>query len=68
MGIDDKILAEITRFKKINKYISEQAVDPTAAPSRPNSSGRPSSSPSRSGGSPSRPSSGRCPNSTSTTS
>lgn len=32
MGIDDKILAEITRFKKINKYISEQAVDPTADP------------------------------------
>ena len=35
MGIDDKILAEITRFKKINKYISEQAVDPTAAPADP---------------------------------
>ena len=32
MGIDDKILAEITRFKKINRYIFEQAVDPTADP------------------------------------
>ena len=35
MGVDKKILEEITRFKKINQYITEQAVDPTAAPVDP---------------------------------
>jgi hypothetical protein len=34
MGIDNKILEEIYRFKNINKYISEQA-DPLAAPADP---------------------------------
>lgn len=35
MSVDKKILEEITRFKKINQYITEQAVDPTAAPVDP---------------------------------
>ena len=35
MGVDKKILEEITRFKKINQDITEQAVDPTAAPVDP---------------------------------
>jgi hypothetical protein len=34
MSIDNKILEEITKFKKINRYISEQA-DPMAAPADP---------------------------------